>query len=328
MNESKLYNALLKNQKERAQAVRKEDKPDDGETADGTAAELGPEPVLEPLRESGRQGSAQSSGEANADSEFKKERPFAGPSGKKPEWPPLRTEDTENPATLYDSGVTLGKIGNPKPWTRDELRERKIIYPGMPDQAILDAFREVRIHLRNRSKEQNFTVMISSLSGKDASVLTAFNLAASFALDAHTSALLVDCDPYNKDLRNLVSSHMGYGVTDFVSDPALTIKNILYPSGVDRLSVIPAGTQASSAVELFSSVRMKDLMSELRGRYPDRCIIINAPPLRDTTESRILERYSDQVVLGVPFGQITAEDVTGSVESLGSDKFSGLIFQE
>ena len=158
--------------------------------------------------------------------------------------------------------------------------------------------------------------------------MTAFNLAVSFAMDSHTSALLVDCDPYHEALTNLVSSPMTAGVTDFVADSSLKIKNILYPSGVARLSVIPAGTQVSSAVELFSAVRMRDLMNELKARYPDRCIIINAPPFRDNTEARILERFADQVVFGVPFGEVTAEEISESVDVLDSDKFSGLVFQE
>lgn len=71
---------------------------------------------------------------------------------------------------------------------------------------------------------------------------------------------------------------MNLGVTDFVADKSLKVRDIIYPSGVDRLSVVPAGTQSASAVELFSAVRMRDLMGELRSRYPDRFLIINAPP--------------------------------------------------
>ncbi|EHJ05154.1 hypothetical protein SAMN04487869_10130 [Marinobacter sp. DSM 26671] len=291
MDDNKLYNALLKSQEERR--------------------------LLEQKR-----------GEARPEENFRKERPFAGSDRLKPNWVRIDTDDGENAPTVYDSSVSLALIGNPKPWSRDQLRERKIIYSGMPDKEVMDAYRELRIQLRNKAGEGNFTVLFSSLGDKGGSVLTAFNLAVSFAMDSHTSALLVDCDPYHEALTNLVSSPMTAGVTDFVADSSLKIKNILYPSGVARLSVIPAGTQVSSAVELFSAVRMRDLMNELKARYPDRCIIINAPPFRDNTEARILERFADQVVFGVPFGEVTAEEISESVDVLDSDKFSGLVFQE
>ncbi|WP_417518038.1 polysaccharide biosynthesis protein [Marinobacter sp.] len=291
MDDNKLYNALLKSQDERRQLERDR-------------------------------------GEAKAEDNFRKERPYAGSERDKPAFARLETDRREHPPTVYDSSVSLALIGNPNPWSREQLRERKIIYSGMPDKGVMDAYRELRIQLRNRAGEGNFTVMFSSLGNGPGSLLTAFNLAAAFGLDSHSSALLVDCDPYNKDLPGLVSTPMEAGVTDFVGDRSLTIKSIIYPSGVERLSVIPAGTQASSAVELFSAVRMRELITELKARYPDRCIVLNAPPFRENTEARILERFADQIVFGVPFGEVTGEIIADSVDALGSDKFSGLIFQE
>ncbi|WP_417544087.1 polysaccharide biosynthesis protein [Marinobacter sp.] len=291
MDDNKLYNALLKSQDERRQLERDR-------------------------------------GEAKADDNFRKERPYAGSDRDKPNWNRVDTNHQENPPMLYDSSMSLALIGNPYPWSREQLRERKIIYSGMPDKEVMDAYRELRIQLRNRTGEGNFTVMFSSLGSGPGGLLTAYNLAAAFAMDSHTSALMVDCDPYSNELKGLVSSPMEAGVTDFVSDRSIAIQSILYPSGVERLTVIPAGTHASSAVELFAAVRMRELMAELKDRYPDRCIVLNAPPFRENTEARIIERFADQIVFGVPFGEVTGEIIADSVDALGSDKFSGLIFQE
>jgi len=291
MDDSKLYRALLKSQKEQP-------------------AEPAP-------------------GEARAEENFRRERPFAESSRRYPEPPLLKTDNADHRPTVYDSAVSLGMIANPRSWSHAQLRERKIIYPAMPDKRVMDAYREWRIQLRNRADDDgNFTVLYSSLTHQGGSVLTAFNLAAAFAMDAHTSALLVDCDPYHAELKELVSVPMNSGVTDYVADSSLSVKSILYPSGVDRLTVVPAGTQASSAVELFSSVRMRELMEELKRRYSDRCIIVNAPPIRRSTEARILERFADQVVFGVPFGDVTADVVSECVEAVDLQKFSGLVFQE
>ena len=267
-------------------------------------------------------------GEARAEDEFRRERPFAEASRRAPEPPLLQTDTADHRPTVYDAGISLGLITNPKPWSHAQLRERKIIYPAMPDKRVMDAYREWRIQLRNRAGEGNFTVLYSSLGNAHDSVLTAFNLAAAFAMDAHTSALMVDCDPYSRELAGLVSIPMTAGVTDYVADSSMPVQSILYPSGVDRLTVVPAGTQASSAVELFSSVRMRELMEELKRRYSDRCIILNAPPIRRSTEARILERFADQIVFGVPFGDVTGDIVSECVDAVEPQKFSGLVFQE
>ncbi|WP_152206332.1 polysaccharide biosynthesis protein [Marinobacter changyiensis] len=291
MTDNKLYNALLKSQQEQR-------RPDHHK------------------------------GEARPEENFRKEGPYAGSDRLEPNWVRVDEGDGEHPPSVYDSSVSLSLIGNPNPWSREQLRERKIIYAGMPDKEVMDAYRELRIQLRSREDGANVSVLFSSLGSRENSVLTAFNLAAAFALDSHTSALLVDCDPYDQALAKLVSSPMNAGVTDFVSDSSLKIRDILYPSGVDRLTVIPAGTQVSSAVELFSAVRMRDLMTELKTRYPDRCIVINAPPFLESTEARILERFADQIVFGVPFGEVTSDEIAGSVDAFDSKKFAGLVFQE
>lgn len=257
--------------------------------------------------------------------EHRIERPF---NHQRPATPIHGTEKERQAPTVFDSAVSLDLINNPKPWTNDERRKRKIIYPGMVNKAILDAYREIRIKLRNLSGAKNFSVMLSSLSRKPGSAITAFNLATSFSLDAQSSALLIDCDPYYSDMQKLVSTSMVLGVTDFIADRSLTVRDIMYPSGIDRLTVIPSGNLSMSATELFSSQRMRDLMSELQGRYADRYIVVNAPALPLSTEARILVRYVEHAVLSVPFGEVGAEEVMEAVESLDPGKFAGLVFQE
>ncbi|SFR58942.1 hypothetical protein SAMN05216203_1620 [Marinobacter daqiaonensis] len=317
MDNNKLYNALLKTQeRQRAEhaAQGHTDRTDEVSARHRESDYPSDEGAAQPFH-----------GETGQEKNFRRERPFAG---SRPNWTMVESEHETHSPSLYDSSISLELINNPRPWSVDQLRERKIIFPGMANKAILDAFREVRIKLRDRAGASNFSVMVSSMGKEDDSVLTAFNLAATFAMDAQTSALLVDCNPWHDGLENLVSSPISLGVTDFVADKSLDVKDIIYPSGLDRLSVVPAGTQATSAVELYSAVRMRDLIRELKGRYPDRFLIINAPPVRASTEAHILVRYANQVVLSVPFGEVTPEEIVSSVEMLGSEKFSGLIFQQ
>lgn len=317
MDNNKLYNALLKTQERHKAERTAHARPADEDDTAGTSTQEEVANDAPPGFAYARRG--------NAVEPARSERPFSEPGTN---WTLVEERQAQHAPSVYDSSVSLDLINNPRPWTLEDLRERKIIYPGMANKAILDAFREVRIKLRDQAGAVNFSVLVSSLGKEDNSVLTAFNLAATFAMDAQSSALLVDCNPWDSDLEHLVSSPVNLGVTDFVADKSLKVRDIIYPSGVDRLSVVPAGTQSASAVELFSAVRMRDLMGELKSRYPDRFLIINAPPLKASTEAHILVRYANQVVLSVPFGEVTPDDIVSSVETLGSEKFSGLLFQQ
>src|SRR5680860_1040250 len=84
-------------------------------------------------------------GEAKADDNFRKERPYAGSEQVRPGVARLETQRSEHPPTLYDASMSLALIGNPTPWSREQLRERKIIYSGMADKEVMDAYRELRI---------------------------------------------------------------------------------------------------------------------------------------------------------------------------------------
>lgn len=348
MNESKLYSALLK-----TQSMQKADRQRGtaGRTTGNLAHDDSAQPAPEKSDEKTEQVTAERQPDPRQDQKEKPTltmaesdqvdwllvddelRPDADPVDPELEGPASFSasgdeEDRGWPPTIYDGSSALQQINNPRPWSQSQLRRRQIIYPGMPNQAILNAYRELRINLRNLSGSANFSVLMSSLSRETESVLSAFNLAASFALDAHSSALLVDCDPYHSNLQRLVSTPMQKGITDFVSDPSLSVQDVIYPSGLDRLSVIPAGQKAKSAVELFSSRRMQELMHELLSRYDDRYIVINAPSYRLNTEARILERYAQHAVLTVPFGELTGDEILASVSTMNGEKFAGLVYQE
>lgn len=237
--------------------------------------------------------------------------------------------ERERPPVIYNPTDTLRLIANPTPLSNSERQARKIIYSGMANKTILDVYRSIRIKLRKRSEDdKNFSVMLSALSKDIDATLTAFNLAASFAMQQQSAALFVDCNPYNSGLDKLIDTPLNQGVTDYVNDPQLTVKDIMYPSGIDRLSVIPAGTLVDSATELFTMARMQDLMGDLKERYPDRFIIVNAPSLMQGTEASVLERYMDQTVLSILPGEVTREDISAAVDTLNPKKFAGIIFQQ
>ncbi|MGD8175236.1 CpsD/CapB family tyrosine-protein kinase [Marinimicrobium sp. ARAG 43.8] len=217
-------------------------------------------------------------------------------------------------------------MATPVIWNRDELDEKKVIYTGMRQRELLNAFREVRIRILQKSKTDNVVAMVSSLAEGGGGSFVAFNLAATFALDRHKTALYVDCNPYNSTAEQFIVSPMDAGLTQYLNDYTVPLKKIIYPTGIERLRVIPSGTGSESAAEFFNSRRMEVLISEIKARYPDRFIVLDAPSVQSSTEARILSQYCDHALLVVPFGKSTPSDILSGIDAVGRDKFSGLIF--
>lgn len=211
-------------------------------------------------------------------------------------------------------------------WATDELYEKKIVFAGMRQRDVLNAFREVRIRLLQLSQTDNMVVMVSSVATNGGSSFFSFNLAATFALDQHKTALYVDCNPYGGSAQKFSIEPIDKGLTDYLTDYSVTLKQIIYPSGVERLRVIPSGGASESAAEFFNSKRMEILISEIKERYPDRFIVLDVPSIQQSTEARILARYCDHTLLVVPFGKAVLDEVLAAVDAVGKEKFAGLVF--
>lgn len=212
-------------------------------------------------------------------------------------------------------------------WTQEELYEKKIVFTGMRQREVLNAFREVRIRLLQRHRNDNMVVLVSSVAADVPSSYVSFNLAATFALDQHKTALYVDCNPYAPVVEEkYVTANIESGLFNYLTDYTVPLKNIIYPTGVERLRVIPSGGSSDSAAEFFNSKRMEVLVAEIKARYPDRFIVLDAPSIQLSTEARILARYCDHALLVVPFGKVVVDEVLSAVDAVGKEKFAGVVF--
>lgn len=211
-------------------------------------------------------------------------------------------------------------------WTQEELYEKKVVFAGMRQRELLNAFREVRIKLLQKSKTDNIVVLVASVSNDGGSSFCGFNLAATFALDQHKTALYVDCNPYSSSAERYTVTPVDVGLTQYLNDYSIPLKRIIYPSGIERLRVIPSGGSSESAAEFFNSKRMEILVQEIKSRYPDRFIVLDAPAIQQSTEARILAQYCDHAVLVVPFGKAVTNEVLAAIDAVGKEKFAGLVF--
>lgn len=210
--------------------------------------------------------------------------------------------------------------------SEDELNQLKIIHSKMPERQVLNAFRELRTKLVQKASGENFICLVSSLCEGGGASYVALNLAATFALDQSKTALLIDCNLYAPKIDPLLKMEGAEGVTDFLDDPALDIKDIIYASGIPRLRVIPVGSNREAGAEHYSSERMADFIKAIKGRYNDRYIIVDAPSILSSVETRILADLCDMAVLVVPYGKVSPAEVQAGVDVIAKNKFAGVVF--
>ena len=221
---------------------------------------------------------------------------------------------------------SIAKMADVTLKTQDELAAHKIIYPGMQQREVLNSFRNLRTRLLQKCEGENFILLVSSLSAGGGSSFVAMNMAVSFALDEQKTAIYVDCNFDSSFANELLKENRDYGLMEYLDNPSLELKDIIYSAGIPRVRVIPPGAGGETSLERLASPRMMKLIESLKERYSDRFIVIDVPPVSDSSLARIMSRVTDMAVLVVPFGKVTAGQILAGVDAVGEEKFAGLVF--
>lgn len=208
-----------------------------------------------------------------------------------------------------------------------ELEAKGFIHADMEDPRIPNAFRHLRTSLLQRTAGRNFVLMVTSVTQGGGATFVARNLGAAFALDETKTALVLDCNLRHPTLSDIsVGPESANGLTDYLIDTELQVQQIIQPTGIPRLRVIAAGQRREAAMEFFTAPQLRRLMDDLRARYSDRYLIVDAPPISEEADARILLALCDLVVLVVPYGRVSKDQVDAAVQAIPSERLAGCVF--
>lgn len=236
----------------------------------------------------------------------------------------------QRPPNARDMAVAATALARmEEPWLLDEaaLEAKRIIHPDTADPEVVMVFRDLRTKILQRVQE-NCTIMVSSVGKGADTAFVATNLAVAFALDDSKTSLLVDCSFSAPMFEHLVSSHEACGITDYLKNESVALEQIIHPIGVRRMRVIPTGRSYDQLAEYFTLHRMRQLLNELRERYPDRYIVLGAPPIADSAGANVLADLADYAILFVPYGAATESDVREAAGRIDANKLVGVVFTD
>lgn len=208
-----------------------------------------------------------------------------------------------------------------------QLERRRLIHRDESVRRQSDAFRELRTRLLGLADGQNFVTLLVAVSPHSGSSFVARNLAAAFAFDEARTSLLIDCNlRYPGQHKALGVDAAAGGLTDFLQAPEHGIERMIYPTGIPRMRLIPAGKTCENGGEHFSSIAMRATLEALRGRYPDRYIILDGPAIEGSPDARILSEMADFVVVVAGYGRDTPKAISQAAASFDPGKFAGVVF--
>ncbi len=213
--------------------------------------------------------------------------------------------------------------------------ERKIILDNPNLFPLLDQsspaseeYRKLKSALLNFTSQDdkfNNIIMVTSAIAGEGKSLTALNLAISLAQGIDHTVLLVDADFRRPSIHRYLGMETAKGFADCLCDD-LDPSDLLVNTGIGKLVVFPAGRDVPNPVELFSSQKAKDLLQELKNRYPDRYVIIDTPPLLPFAETRHLSKLVDAIIFVVRERLASQLEISEAIETLKGTNLLGIVY--
>lgn len=222
-----------------------------------------------------------------------------------------------------DSEKTSYNSGNRVELNLEAISASGLLVPNAARSELADEYRVIKRPLianaMGRSGAQidygNLIMVTSALPGEGKS-FSAINLAISIAMELDNTVMLVDADVARPSILNMLGLSPAPGLLDVVDRGSVDISGVLLRTNIDKLSILPSGTQHPRATELLASDAMIKLLDDMSRRYSDRIIIFDSPPLLLTTEARALATHMGQIVIVVNAENTTQAAVKEAIATI------------
>ena len=230
------------------------------------------------------------------------------------------SSDESDQAQLSGSASTVSKRVD---LDLDAIAASGLLVPSQTRTLLASEFRVIKRPLLANAlgntptpiRNGNLIMVTSALPGEGKS-FTAINLAISIAMEMDNTVMLVDADVARPTVLSMLGLPLAEGLLDVVAANSLDISEVLLRTNIEKLSILPSGTQHQRATELLASDAIISLLDDMAKRYSDRIIIFDSPPLLATTEARTLATHMGQIVVVVQAGETSQGAVKEALSTI------------
>jgi len=182
-----------------------------------------------------------------------------------------------------------------------------------PKSLISEAYRTVRTGiLFSGSKPSPQFIQVTSAGPQEGKTITAANVATVMA-QSGSRVLIMDCDMRKPRIHEIFEIPNSRGLSDLLVNGEEGF-SFIKKTKVPNLDLIACGTIPANPSELLGSKRMQRFLTLLGEKY-DR-IIMDSPPVLAVTDSIVLSRLVEGIILVVGAGASSKNSVTRAVELL------------
>ncbi len=192
--------------------------------------------------------------------------------------------------------------------------------------ATLRPFSLMRSRFQQKLKEQNISMigMTSAMPNAGKSSIS-ISMAASLAKVAERPVVLVDLDMRRASIAEYLALDVGYGVSDFLSNPAVSLAQAGVRLSEANLTVFPTAKFQTGTAELLAGPRLKELVATLRTHPNAPLCIFDLPPAFANDDTMIALNELDGYLLVVESGKTSKRHILDVLKMLAPSKCYGTI---
>ena len=181
---------------------------------------------------------------------------------------------------------------------------------------LAEAFRNLRTSVVYATPERPpKTMLVTSLQQQDGKTSVSTNCAITLAQLGMGDVLLVDADLRHPDLHRILDVPQTPGLSDLLVG-GVGVAEVIRPTRIPGLFVIPAGPVPTNPAELLFSPRFTQALAALGERFAH--IVIDTPPLLGVSDTLVLAPRVEGVILVLRHGHAGRDAAQRAVQMLGS----------
>jgi protein-tyrosine kinase len=206
-------------------------------------------------------------------------------------------------------------------------KDRKLFSHIMPKSAVAESFRTLRTNIAFSSPAgRNRTILITSPIPEDGKSTVVSNLGVVLA-QAQSRVLIVDCDLRKPVMHSCFNLDRDSGLTNVLAQD-LDPGDVVSPTEVAGLYVIPSGPIPPNPSELLGSAKMAGFLDQVAEQYD--VVLLDAPPVIAVTDAALLAPLVDRVLLVLKAGSSRIEMARDARDQLikANAKSIGVVLNE
>lgn len=192
-----------------------------------------------------------------------------------------------------------------------------------------EAYKKLKSLILKLTRSETFrnALMVTSTNMEEGKTITTLNLAMSLAREYDHTVLLVDADLRRPAIHRYLNIEPQVGLVQVLKEGA-SLSDALIKTGIGKLVVLPAGGTVEDPVELLASEQMKNLVEELKNRYPERYVLFDTPPALPFADAQALSASMDGLIYVVREGAISPKQLEAALEGLSGVALLGMVFND